>query len=542
MKKFCFVFIAIALLSIVAFSAVFVTGNSSAYAQELIEHNPYPSSSKLSPSFGEYDKVVYKEGYTAKEITDSMSPLEVYNAINDNFYNTQYMAQLATTISNIDITTTTPTFGVVRAGTQLGVVQVSSLITANDAYGNNYYQAISQMETLGEDLDFLDKLAPKFGFWEKRKYVADEKTTYIQSGIGGTKRYDDKYVGGITCNWINRVKEVKDGEADHDSSVFDLKTRIFENIETEDYKVVVGPQPYDNSSNTDELGNLVIKVNFKTKSGGWSYDYLYIWDDVENTAEGKYVYFVGDRNNKALPVRGDAISSYIINEDTFDTQQSKLTKSNIDGHTLYTLDIALKEQGPYTWDLITSGEKKYLQDGTKGFVDFPMEYATIRSDVILKFEVWDNGSIRRIIRQYTMDIGSSEGNAKGADKTSIMGGSGYGYGVVTNTQYQEFAYDGAPVDFLGDSYTIGDGVTDPMIIFAIVGSIVLVLIIVLIVVLVVLKKKGIICKNKKHKSKKENIDCACDENKISTQEDKGKEDLKEDKKPIEESPSEDKIK
>lgn len=336
-----------------------------------------------------------------------MSPYEVYQAINDNFGNTEYMAKLETTISNINITTTTNTFFVIPAGTQLGVVQVSSLITANDANGNNYYQAISQMETLGDDLKALDGLTPQFGFWEKRKYVAEDKTTYIQSGIGGSKRYDANYVGGITCDWINKVKEVKEDEIDHDTSVFDMNTRVYEDTENELYKVDVAPGGFNKPSNEDEEGNLVIKVNFKTKSGGWSGDYWYMWDDVGGTQQGKYTYFVEDRNQKAWPARGDSISSFLINEFTFDNENSSVKKENVDGHTLYTLDIVLKEQGPYTWELISSGEKKYLQDGTKGFVDFPMEYATLKSDMILKFEVWDNGSIRRIIRQYSMDLGSA---------------------------------------------------------------------------------------------------------------------------------------
>ncbi len=486
MKKTTVSLLVMLLLVLAVSISVFANGTI-ALAQVMVEYDPYPSLDTPSPSFGEYDSVTYKDGYTPVAITDGMTALEVYQAANQNFSNTQYMAKLETTISNINITTTTNTFLIIPAGTQLGVVQVSSLITANDAYGNNYYQAISQMETLGEDLKALDRFTPSFGFWEKRKYVAEDKTTYIQSGISGSKRYDDNYVGGITCDWINRVKEVKDGDTDHDISVFDMTQRVFEDTETEQYKVDVAPGGFDKPSNTDELGNLVIKVNFKTTDGGWSGDYWYMWDDVGGTQPGKYTYFVEDRNQKAWPARGDSISNFLINEDTFDAQNSSVSKSTVNGKTLYTLDVVLREQGPYTWELISSGEKKYLQDSTKGFVDFPMEYAELRSDVILKFEIWDNGSIRRILRQYTMDLGSSEGNSKGADKTSILGGQGYGYGYVTNTQYQEYAYDGPPVDFLGDTYTIGDGKTDPKIIAGIVCGIIGGLLVIAIIVLVVLR-------------------------------------------------------
>lgn len=185
----------------------------------------------------------------------------------------------------------------------------------------------------------------------------------------------------------------------------------------------------------------------------------------------------------------------MINEQTFDSEKSTVEESVVDGRKLYTLNVVLKESGPYTWDVITSGEKKSLQDGTKGFVDFAMGYASIRSDIILRYEVWENGSIRRIIRQYTMDLGSEGGNDRGPDKTSVLGGQGYGYGVVTNTHYQEFAYDGDAVNITGDD--IGDGVMGTGTIIGItVGAVAGVALIIAIIV-TVLRKKGIIKKKEK---------------------------------------------
>lgn len=317
----------------------------------------------------------------------------------------------------------------------------------------------------------------------------------MQKGRAGSRRYDESEIGGITCTWIEGTEEIKDGAVNFDSSVFDLNVRVKEDVETEEYKVDVAPSPYDNALNEDEEGNTVIKVNFKTDDGGWSYDFWYMWDDLNNTEPGKYVYFVGDRNNKAWPARSDTVSSYVINEQTFDSENSKVTESVVDGKKLYTLEVALKESGPYTWDLITSGEMKSLQDGTKGFVDFAMGYATIRRDVTLKYEIWENGTLRRIIRQYTMDIGSEGGDDRGPDKTSVLGGKGYGYGVVTNTVYQEFAYGGKALDFMG--YGIGDGVMPTWKIIVIVVSAVAAVALAATVTVVVLRKKGIIVKKDK---------------------------------------------
>lgn len=456
-------------------------------AAELVEKEPYPTADTVSPGFGEYDVVTYKEGYKAKEVNASMTPYEFYLAMADNFRNVGSVAQMATTISDIQITMTTPAFLIISKGTKLGVVQVSSLFTANDGYGNTYYQAISQMETLGDDLSYLNSLVPNFGMWEKRKYVAEDGVTYVQKGRSGSRYYDESVTGGIDCKWIEGTDEIADAENNFDTSSFDMNTRVTASTETDKYKVEVAPSPYNNDLNTDEYGNTVVKVNFRTDDGGWSYDFWYMWDDVGGTEKGKYVYFTGDRNNKAWPARGDAVSNYLINEQTFDNENSSLTESVVDGHKLYTLNVALKESGPYTWELITSGEKKTLQDGTKGFVDFAMGYATVERDVILRFEVWENGSVRRIIRQYTMSIGSEGGSDKGADKTSVLGGQGYGYGVVTNTQYQEFAYDGDAVNFMG--YEIGDGVMPTWQIAVIVAACAVVAIAAAIVAVMAVKKK-----------------------------------------------------
>lgn len=132
-------------------------------AAELVGKDPYPTQDDVSPFFGEYADAVYSDGYTPRKINAGMSSWEIYCAMSDNFRNTAQTAQLATTISDIQITMTTPAFLIISKGTKLGVVQVSSLITANDAYGNTYYQAISQMETLGDDLSYLNALVPNFG-------------------------------------------------------------------------------------------------------------------------------------------------------------------------------------------------------------------------------------------------------------------------------------------------------------------------------------------------------------------------------------------
>lgn len=468
------------ILSIVCFGTASLC---CAESGSLVGTNPWPKEDKVSPGFGGYDQVTYKEGYTPHEITKEMNAWQIYQAMAENFRNVDHMTQVETTISDIKITLTTDAYFILRPGTNLGVKQVSSLITSSDGKGNSFSQAISQMDTLGDDLKALDGIAPSFGFWEKRKYVAEDKTTYVQKGQMGTRRYDEKELGGITCDWIQGVEEIKDSAKNFDDSTFDVTKRVASNTTTEDYKVEVGPAPYNIPSNTDNIGNKVIKVNFKTTDGGWSGDYMYVWDDVEGTAEGKYVWFVGDRNHKALPTRGDAISSCIINEETFDLEKSTITTEKINGRTLYTLNVALKPSEKYSWDLITSGEKRYLQNGTSGFVDFPMEYATFRNDMILRYEVWDNGSIRRIMRQYSMDLGDESGDARGVNKTSVLGGAGYGYGSVTNTQYQEFRYDET------DDIDMGGGVLSIWTIVGIVAGVVAAVVIGAVVTVVILKKK-----------------------------------------------------
>lgn len=209
LKKTATKIIIVAVLLVVAFT-VACSSLIFCNAAELVGKDPYPTKDNVSPGFGEYDKVTYKEGYKAKKVNSDMSAWEFYQAMSDNFANTEKMAQLATTVSDIQITMTTPAFLIVKKGTKLGVVQVSSLLTANDGKGNSYYQAISQMETLGEDLSYLNGLVPNFGLWEKRKYVAEEATTYVQKGRSGSRYYDESAIGGISCTWIEGVEEIKD--------------------------------------------------------------------------------------------------------------------------------------------------------------------------------------------------------------------------------------------------------------------------------------------------------------------------------------------
>lgn len=483
--------LAVTLATLWIVSIVFISGTAwFCSAAELAYKDPYPTETEVSPGFGVYGQVTYRDGYEPKTVNGGMDAWEFYQAMSENYRNTDHMAQLSTTISDIHITLSTPALMILKKGTNLDVVQVSSLITANDSQGNNYYQAISQMETLGEELKALDKITPSFGMWEKRKYVAEEKTTYVQKGRMGSRYYDDKLIGGIGCTWVKGVEEIHEDTDGFDSSVFDLTKRVTESIETDTYKVEVAPEPYDIESNYDEEGCRVIKLNFKTASGKWSYDIWYMWDDLDGTTAGKYVYFVGDRNNKAWPARGDGLSNYIVNESTIDIANSSIEESTVDGHKLYTLNLVLQESEQYSWDLITSGEKKYLQDGTKGFVDFAMEYSTVQRDTILRYEVWENGSIRRIIRQNSMNLGGADGDEKGPDKTSVLGGQGYGYGSVTNTQYQEFVYDGPAVDFMNnDAYSLGGGALPIPVILGIVGGIVAAGVIVAVVIVKVRKKK-----------------------------------------------------
>lgn len=528
-KKFTLtLIIAIVLVSVIAFSACGLTAvaedgtaGNDAWAESEAGY-PYPSLTKTSPGFSGYtpaSEMILADGETLTPITDEMmeNPWLVYSTMRENQGKVTGYAQVSNTLSNIRIKLTTDLIAIlVPADTDTfdnPIAQYASWMTSQDGKGNNYTQTISQMDHL---LPGMDGIVGIFGVWKKSANV--NGVNYSQEGDKSSRKFDATAPAGVTASWVGDYK-ISEDEVTYNFESFDLTKRITANEETENYRVFTGDNDKlktnvsdfrdsnrndKNASNWDNEGNRVIVVQYKGSDGSWSDDYWYVWDTQEGNTEGRYVGFDYDRWCTALPSRGDGISNYLVNEETFDNVNSTITKETDEaGNTYYVLDVKLKATDNYSWDLITSGEFGALQGGIIDFLGFSAVDSEFSKDLTLRYEIWDTGVIRRAIKIYTVE--SVEGAENNHDMQIAITALSkekptYAYGSATNNQIQEYAYGGSVVDVAGDAMfgfakgglplftRIGIGVG--------VGAAVL---IVLIVTLVVLAKKGVIGKKKKNK-------------------------------------------
>ena len=523
-KKFTLtLIIAVALVSVIAFSACGFTavaeGTGDAWASS--DKYPYPNQSTTSPGFSGYtaaSDMILKDGETLTPITDEMmkNPWLLYQTMRENQDKVSGYAQVTNTLSNIGIRLTTdlvPVF--ITAGKDTfsdPIAQYASWMTANDGNGNSYSQTISQMDRL---LPGMDSIAKNFGVWEKSATI--DGKNYSQAGNPGTRSFGNEYPAGVTAQWKGDPVVSEGGGVTYDTSAFDYDPAepITQNVTTDTYRVFTGDSEElgnyrdskkgeKNASNWDEDGkNRVIKVQFMGSDGKWGYDTWLVWDDQEGNTDGSYVGFDYDRWYTALPSRGDGISNYLVNEETF-APSSSVTKETVDGHTYYVLDVKLQATDKYSWDLITSGEFASLQGGIIDFLGFSKVDSVFSEDLTLRYEIWDTGVIRRAIKIYTVE--SADGAEESYDRQIAITALSkdnptYAYGHATNNQIQEYAYGGDVLDISGSSiYTFGKGALDKWVAVGIGVGVGAAVLIVLIVTLVVLAKKGVIGKKKNKKA------------------------------------------
>ena len=512
-KKFTLtLIIAVALVSVIAFSACGFTAVAEGSAWDDMEY-PYPKASVTSPGFSGYtaaSDMILEEGETLTPITDEIASDKwlLYQTMRENQGKVSGYAQVTNTVSQIEITLTEALIVIGQGTSTVGdpITQYASWMTANDGKGNSYSQTVSQMDRL---LPGLNSIASMFGVWEKSATI--DGVNYWQEGDKASRKFDETAPAGVSANWIGDV-QVSEGGVTYDTSDFDYNKRVTENVAADTYRVYAGSASElgeyatpnsngKNASNWDEVGNRVIKVQFMGSDGNWGYDTWLVWDDQEGNIEARYVGFDRDRWYTALPSRGDGISNYLVNEETFDRENSSVSTQTVDGHTLYVLDVKLQETESYSWDLITSGEFGSLQGGIVDFVGFSAVDSLFSKDLTLTYEIWDTGVIRRVIKQYSVE--SVEGAA--GDKSmqiDVLNGSSKAYGSATNSQIQEYAYAGSVVDISGSNemYAFAAGGLG---LFARIGvgvGVGAAVLIVLIVTLVVLAKKGVIGKKKNKKA------------------------------------------
>ena len=521
-KKFTLtLIIAVALVSVIAFSACGFTavaeGTGDAWASSDKKY-PYPNESTTSPGFSGYtaaSDMILEEGETLTPITDEIASDKwlLYQTMRENQGKVRGYAQVTNTLSNIGIKLTTdlvPIF--ITAGKDTfsdPIAQYASWMTANDGDGNSYSQTISQMDRL---LPNMDGIAKNFGVWKKSATI--DGKNYSQAGNPGTRSFGNEYPAGVSAQWKGDPTVSEGGGVTYDTSAFDYNTRIKANKTTDTYKVFTGDaeelgnyrdskKNEKNASNWDEEGNRVIFVQFKGSDGSWGYDTWLVWDDLEGKTDGSYVGFDHDRWYTALPSRGDGISNYLVNEETF-APSSSVTKETVDGHTYYVLDVKLQATDNYSWDLITSGEFASLQGGIIDFLGFSKVDSVFSDDLTLRYEIWDTGVIRRAIKIYTVE--SAEGAEESYDRQIAITALNkknptFAYGHATNNQIQEYAYGGDVLDISGSSmYTFGKGALDKWVAVGIGVGVGAAVLIVLIVTLVVLAKKGVIGKKKNKKA------------------------------------------
>ena len=520
-KKFTLtLIIAVALVSVIAFSACGFTAvaeGTDAWVSSSTKY-PYPNESTTSPGFSGYtaaSDMILEEGETLTPITDEIASDKwlLYQTMRENQGKVSGYAQVTNTLSNIGIKLTTDLIPLlITAGRDTfddPIAQYASWMTAQDGNGNTYSQTVSQMDHL---LPGMDSIVGIFGVWEKSATI--DGVSYSQQGDKSSRDFNETAPAGVTAGWLGDPT-VSEGGVTYDTSDFDYNKRVTENVTADTYRVYAGSASElgeyatpnsngKNASNWDEVGNRVIKVQFMGSDGKWGYDTWLVWDDQEGNTDGSYVGFDYDRWYTALPSRGDGISNYLVNEETF-SDASTVTKETVDGHTYYVLDVKLQETENYSWDLITSGEFGSLQGGIIDFLGFSKVDSLFSKDLTLRYEIWDTGVIRRAIKIYTVE--SAEGAEESHDRQIAVTALSkdnptYAWGHATNNQIQEYAYGGEILNISGDNamYAFAAGGLPLFTRIGIGVGVGAAVLIVLIVTLVVLAKKGVIGKKKNKKA------------------------------------------
>ena len=430
----------------------------------------------------------------------------------ENQKNVIEKAQVTTTASQIDVQVTGAT-GVlsIAKGKHLDIVQYASWMKADMEDGSYYDQTISQMDQIG--ISYLESLTSLFGAWSKKSYDAETRMNSSQTGGKGSMAPDETAPAGITALWMGTPSTWNSSEVTYNESQakFDKTDRVTGHTETDDYIIYAGDdeklgdyRSSKNSKNNDSLGNKVIYVEFKGSDGNFGAGTWYVWDEYcwdydQNKFVPQYVGFDRDRHFKALPSRGDGISNYMVTEDTFDMDKSKITAEEIDGHTYYVIDVVLTD-AVVDWDIITGGELGSLQGSIIDFVAFDTEHGGFQRELTLRYEVWDTGVIRRAIRTYSIATDDQDGSGP-TDQQILALGAATAYGSATNNQIQEFAYTGDTLDLSSPMYGFEKGaLLDKLGVIGVCVGVGAAVLIALIVTLVVLAKKGIIGKKKNKKA------------------------------------------
>ena len=411
------------------------------------------------------EEMILYEGERLTPVTDAIAsdPLALYEVVRENRSKVSGYAQVTTTAARIDIQITEASgiFSIVNKK-NFDVVVNASWMSAK-ANGSYYNQNISQMGQIG--VPALESLTSMFGVWSKSSYNAATDIYSYQAGDKGSMTSDDNAPAGITANWLGTPETWHSSDIVYDESVakFDRTVRVTENTETADYIVYTGDdeklgefRSSRNSKNLDDEGNKVIYVEFRGSDGNFGAGSWYVWDDYEGTADGRYVGFVRDRHYKALPERGDGISNFIVNEDTLDMRGSNVEKRvNEDGNVYYVLDIKLREnlEKGYSWELITSGELANLQGGIIDFVAFDTEHAGIQPELTLRYEIWDTGVIKRVVRNLSIATDDQDGSGPTDEQARILG-SATAYGGATFEMTTDYAYGGATLNLRHYAYRI----------------------------------------------------------------------------------------
>ena len=411
------------------------------------------------------EEIILHEGERLTPVTDAIAsdPLALYEVVRENQRKVSGYAQVTTTASQISVHVTSAqgVFSIAN-GRDLDIVQYASWMRA-EANGSYYDQTISQMDKIG--ISFLESLTSLFGVWSKSSYNAATDIYSYQEGDMGSMTSDKNAPAGITATWLGTPETWHSSEVTYNESQakFDKTVRVTSNVDGADYKVYTGDdeklgefRSSINSKNLDDEGNKVIYVEFRGSDGNFGAGSWYVWDDQEGTADGRYVGFVRDRHFKALPERGDGISNFIVNEDTLDMRGSSVEKrADEDGNVYYVLDIKLREnlEKGYSWELITSGELANLQGGIIDFVAFDTEHGGFQPELTLRYEIWDTGVIKRVVRNFSIATDDQDGSGPTAEQAFILGAV-TAYGGATFDMTTDYAYGGATLNLRHYAYRI----------------------------------------------------------------------------------------
>ena len=394
-----------------------------------------------------------------------MDPWTAYQTMRENQKNVIEKAQVTTTASQIDVQVTGAT-GVlsIAKGKHLDIVQYASWMKADMEDGSYYDQTISQMDQIG--ISYLESLTSLFGAWSKSSYDASTDTYSSQTGGKGSMAPDETAPAGITALWMGTPSTWNSSEVTYNESQakFDKTDRVTEHTETDDYIIYTGDdeklgdyRSSKNSKNNDSLGNKVIYVEFKGSDGNFGAGTWYVWDENcwdydQNKFVPQYVGFDRDRHFKALPSRGDGISNYMVTGKTFDMSKSQITAEEIDGHTYYVIDVVLTD-AVVDWDIITGGELGSLQGSIIDFVAFDTEHGGFQRELTLRYEIWDTGVIKRVVRNLSIATDDQDGSGPTDEQARILG-SATAYGGATFEMTTDYAYGGATLNLRHYAYRI----------------------------------------------------------------------------------------